>query len=212
MFTEVCPVCLGLRAAPFLSVEGRDYWRCADCLATFLDRASLPDREAETARYHQHRNSADDPGYIAHLSRLAGPMLERLAPGSVGLDYGCGPSDALAGLFTAAGHTVRCYDPLFQPDRSPLDQAYDFIALAEVAEHFHDPHSEFDRLARLLQPGGLLGVMTRLLDDDAGFASWRYRRDFTHVVFYKRRTFESLAARHGWAADFPVPDVALMRS
>lgn len=137
-------------------------------------------------------------------------MLGRLRPGSAGLDYGCGPSPALARLFEAAGHGVARYDPLFEPDRAALDRTFDFIALAEVAEHLHDPASEFERLAGLLRPGGIIGVMTRLLEDDAGFAGWSYRRDFTHVVFYRRRTFKVLAEQHGWAAEFPSPDVALL--
>lgn len=208
---DLCPVCRGPRVEHFCSVEGRVYFRCAACAATFLDRVQLPDPAAESARYRQHNNRADDPGYIAHLLRLAAPMLERLAPGSVGLDYGCGPSDALAGLFTAAGHSVRRYDPLFAPDESALRGGYNFIALAEVAEHFHDPATEFERLARLLRPGGLLGVMTRLLEDDAGFAGWRYRRDSTHVVFYKTETFCRLAAHLGLAIESPAPDVILLR-
>jgi SAM-dependent methyltransferase len=208
---DPCPVCRGPRVESFCSVEGRDWFRCRDCAATFLNRAQLPDPAAEAARYRRHENRADDPDYVAHLARLAAPMLARLRPSSSGLDFGCGPSPALARLFEAAGHTVARYDPLFEPDRAALDRTCDFIAAAEVAEHLHDPAGEFERLAGLLRPGGILGVMTRLLEDDAGFATWHYRRDFTHVVFYKVETFESLARRLGWAAEFPAPDIILLR-
>ncbi|MFO7676707.1 MAG: methyltransferase domain-containing protein [bacterium] len=206
-----CPVCRGRRVGLFLAVGGRGYWRCDSCAATFLDRADLPGPEAEAARYREHRNDPDDPGYLAHLRRLADPMLARLPPVRAGLDYGCGPSPALARLFTAAGHSVRRYDPLFCPERAALRATYDFIACSEVAEHFHRPALEFARLDRLLRPGGLLGVMTRFLVDDGGFANWHYRRDPTHVVFYKPETFRLLAARLGWDCELPGPDVALMR-
>ena len=39
--------------------------------------------------------------------------------------------------------------------------------------------------------------MTRFLADDAGFAGWRYRRDATHVVFYKETTFRNIAGPEG---------------
>ncbi|MFO7651262.1 MAG: methyltransferase type 12, partial [bacterium] len=61
MKLESCPVCRDVRTALFRSIDGRDYWRCGTCFATFLDRAQLPDREAEGERYRQHQNRADDP-------------------------------------------------------------------------------------------------------------------------------------------------------
>jgi SAM-dependent methyltransferase len=206
-----CPVCLGSRAGHFLSVRGRDYWRCETCAATFLDRSQLPDRESESARYRQHRNDDADPDYRSFLRRLADPLLACLTPGRTGLDYGCGPSPALAEMFIAAGHAVRLYDPLFLPDASALEPTYDFITCAEVVEHFHRPAEEFARLDRLLKPGGRLGIMTRLLADDRGFADSHYRRDPTHVVFYKDETLRHIAARFDWQCDLPAPDIALMQ-
>jgi hypothetical protein len=206
-----CPVCRGSRTRHFLSVRGRDYRRCESCAATFLDRHQLPDRDSENARYRLHRNSADDEGYRSFLHRLADPLLARLPPGQTGLDYGCGPGPALSQLLVAAGHTVRLYDPLFRPDRSALEETYDFIACAEVVEHFHCPAEEFARLNRLLKPGGWLGIMTRFLADDDGFVDWHYRRDLAHVVFYKAATFRHIAAWFNWRCDLPAPDIALMQ-
>ena len=39
--------------------------------------------------------------------------------------------------------------------------------------------------ARLVRPGGWLAVMTCFQTDDARFAGWHYRKDPTHVVFYR---------------------------
>ncbi|MFO7637982.1 MAG: methyltransferase domain-containing protein [bacterium] len=208
--TTTCPACYA-RAGPFLAVGGLRYWRCGACAATFLDRSQLPDAAAELARYRQHRNDPADPAYLAFLNRFARPLLARLPPRRHGLDYGSGPAAALAGLLARAGHSVRLYDPFFRPDPAPLADSYDFITCTETAEHFHRPAEEFARFDRMLRPGGWLGVMTRFLTDDAGFADWHYRRDPTHVVFYKPGTFRRIAAGFGWDCELPCADIALMR-
>lgn len=206
-----CPVCHTPEPAPFASVDGTDYWRCHACEATFMDaRHHLP-REAEHAQYRLHQNDRDDPGYRNFLSKLAGPLLARLKPGSRGLDYGCGPGPALAAMLSEAGHDMALYDPLFAPDRSVLDARYDFVTCTETAEHFHDPWTEFETLATLLKPGGWLGVMTSFQTNDDAFARWHYRLDPTHVVFYREATLRHIAARLGMQIEVPVKDVALMR-
>ncbi len=128
-----------------------------------------------------------------------------------GLDYGCGPGPALARILEEAGHRVCLYDPFFYPDRSVLDRTYDFVTCTETAEHFHDPAGEFARLDRLLKTGGGLGVMTCFRQPGRDFASWHYRRDPTHVVFYREATFRRLAERFGWQCEFPSRDVFLGR-
>ncbi|MFN3627775.1 MAG: class I SAM-dependent methyltransferase [Parvibaculum sp.] len=164
----------------------------------------------EHAHYRQHRNESGDVRYREFLSRVTNPLLEVLGPHSRGLDYGCGPGPALAALLTEAGHHVRLYDPLFCPDDDALSQQYDFITCTEVIEHFHNPAIEFRRFDRLLRPGGWLGLMTCFQTDDKRFADWWYRKDPTHVVFYRETTLCFLAAHHGWSCVIPRKDVALM--
>jgi SAM-dependent methyltransferase len=195
----------------FLSVDGRDYWRCETCEATFLEPSQRPAPKAELAHYLEHENDCADPRYRRFLSKLATPLVERLDPGCEGLDYGCGPAPALAGMLREAGHRVALFDPFFHPDAAPLDRTYDFVACTETAEHFHRPAEEFDRFGRLLRPGGWLAVMTCFQVDDDRFAQWRYRRDPTHVVFYRAATFRHLAAQRGWLCEVPRKDVVLMR-
>ena len=96
----ICPVCRGVTSFHFLSVDGRDYWRCPDCLATFLQPDQRPGRAEEKAHYDHHENDPDDPRYRAFLSKLSAPLLERLPPGASGLDYGCGPGPALAAMLS----------------------------------------------------------------------------------------------------------------
>ena len=208
--TETCPVC-GTEAEHFLTAEARDYWACGTCGVRFLDPHQTLSREEEHAHYLHHENDPDDPRYRAFLSRLAGPLMDRLPRPSTGLDYGCGPGPALAEMLREAGHEVALYDPFFVPDAAALERSYDFVACTETAEHFHHPASEFVRLMGLVRPGGWLAVMTCFQTDDARFAAWHYRKDPTHVVFYRAATFHQLAHRHGWFCEIPVKDVALMR-
>ncbi|MEO1019763.1 MAG: class I SAM-dependent methyltransferase, partial [Pseudomonadota bacterium] len=149
--------------------------------------------------------------YRRFLAKLAGPLLTRLASGSSGLDYGCGPGPALAAMLREASHKVALYDPFFYPDPAPLSKHYDFITCTETVEHFYQPAEEFDLFDKLLKPGGWLGVMTCFQTEDARFANWHYRRDPTHVVFYREKTMHDLAEARGWSCEIPVKDVALMR-
>ena len=211
-YTMPCPVCETAPTRPFLRVDDLDYLRCDTCQARFLDPARRPAAPAERAHYLHHENRVDDPGYRRFLSKLAEPLLARLpGPGLRGLDYGCGPGPALAAMLREAGHSVALYDPFFFPAPEPLRRTYDFITCTEVVEHFHHPAAEFRRLAALLRPGGLLGIMTCFQTDDARFAQWHYRRDPTHVVFYREATFHAIAARHGWVCEVPGKDVVMMR-
>ncbi len=190
-------------------LEGRPYWRCGTCALTQLDSTAWLGADAERAVYQNHENDVDDPGYRRFLSKLADPLLTRLSPGSQGLDYGCGPGPALAAMLQDAGHQVALFDPFFFDAPAALERSYDFITCTETAEHFHRPRSEFARLNALLRPGGWLAVMTCFQTDDARFKSWHYRRDPTHVVFYREQTMRHLADLHGWSCDIPAKDVVL---
>lgn len=189
---------------------GRDYLRCDACEATFLAPAQRLNPARERAEYEQHQNLPGDPGYTAFLKRVADPLLERLPPRSQGLDYGCGPGPVLAQMLRAAGHGVRLYDPFFHPDTDALQARYGFITCTEVIEHFHTPAHEFRQLDAMLQPGGWLALMTGFQTDDARFAQWHYRRDPTHVVFYREATLAHIARRLGWQMTVPGRNVALM--
>ncbi len=206
-----CRVCRAGEREVFYQEDELLYWSCPRCGAVFLDEGKLPDAEEEVKRYREHNNDPADPGYRRFLNRLAEPLLQKISPLSLGLDYGCGPGPALAMMLKEAGHRVKLYDPFFYPCKDALEQQYDFIACSETAEHFHRPYQEFARLHRMLRPDGTLGIMTCFLEDSQDFGQWYYRRDPTHVVFYKPRTFEVLAGMFGWSCDIPAPNVVLMQ-
>ncbi|MEC5293317.1 class I SAM-dependent methyltransferase [Aurantimonas sp. C2-6-R+9] len=176
-----------------------------------MDPCQHPSREAEYAHYLHHENHPDDPCYRRFLTKLTELLLAHLPEGSRGLDYGCGPGPALGAMLGEAGHEVALFDPFFHPDPAPLNQTYDFLTCTETAEHFHRPAEEFDRLMALVRPGGWLAIMTCFQTDDARFRDWHYRKDPTHVVFYREETMRYLTAFRNWSCDVPVKDVALMR-
>ncbi|WP_448188895.1 class I SAM-dependent methyltransferase [Azospirillum sp. sgz301742] len=207
----LCPLCGAETPTPFAEVAGRRYLRCGHCRVTILDPAQLPSLEAERAEYGLHQNDPGDPGYRRFLAQVTEPLLERIAPGAEGLDFGCGPGPAIAAMLGERGHPVRNYDPLFHPDAAALERRYDFVTCTEVAEHFHRPSDGFERLDGLLRPGGWLGLMTGVLRDDAGFATWTYIRELSHVTFYRPETLTWIAGRFGWDLEPVGRNVTLFR-
>lgn len=206
-----CRLC-GAAVVAFLSApDGRNYQRCPRCAVTQLDARQLPLPAEEHAHYRLHQNDPADPDYRRFVARLAVPLGDQLAPRAEGLDFGCGPGSALAALLREAGHGITLYDPLFAPHSEALARDYDFVACSEVAEHLHDPAAEFARLDRLLRPGGWLAVMTCFQVDDGAFAGWHYRRDPTHVVFYREESFAWLAGHLGWRLEIPARNVVLLQ-
>jgi len=203
-----CRVCGAEEVEFFISAGGLDYWRCPVCLATFLDPSKLLSAEDEKERYAVHKNDPSDQGYRKFLNKIFVPLIKRLGTPKEGLDFGCGTGPALAQMLEDAGHKVALYDPFFYPDKSVLDRKYDFVSCTEVFEHFHFPSREFKLLDGLLKPEGLLAVMTNFQTDDAMFERWHYRRDITHVVFYKEETLRHIAQSFNWDIEIPVKDVA----
>lgn len=193
-----CPLCGGSGTRHFASVSSGCYGRCDGCGLVFQHPDQRPDVLAEHAVYQTHDNRPDDPGYRRFLARLADVLIPELEPGAQGLDYGAGPGPALAAMLAEVGFPTAVYDPFFAPDTAVLARRYDFIVCTETAEHFHHPGREFECLADMLEPGGRLGLMTRLLEPGTDFAAWHYHRDPTHVSFYCEASLAWLARRHGW--------------
>lgn len=206
-----CPVCRGERVLVLIEIDQKRYYRCTGCFATFIDPAQLPSISAERGEYDRHQNRVDDVAYRRFLEPAANAAVELLNPGASILDYGCGPGPALAAMLQERGYTVSLFDPIYRPDRSVLSQRFDAITCTEAVEHFHEPAAEFSKLNAMLNPGGVLIIMTRFQTDDARFANWHYRRDPTHVVFYRGETFQILGRRLGWKVDIRPPNLALIQ-
>ena len=206
-----CPVCRDpAHLVPFCQVGPLPYWRCTLCKATLLDPSHHVSADAERAHYLTHENDAHDERYLTHLRRLTDPLLKKLHSPSKGLDFGCGPGPALNHLCERSNHQVTLYDLHFAPDEAALDQTYDFLTATEVIEHLVDPAGTFDLFERLVGSGGLIGLMTCFQTEDARFANWTYRRDPTHIVFYRAETFHVIGQKRGWRLEIPAKDVVLI--
>ena len=217
MTTSVrCTLCGGIETALFFTnrdpAGGRDFIRCQNCDLVFVPPAFHLDEQAQKERYLQHNNDPDDDEYRRFLSRLLDPLRPNLIPGSRGLDYGAGPGPALAAMMREEGFNIRLYDLYFHPDERALKLTYDFITCTETAEHFSGPAEEFQRLQRLLRPGGWLGVMTGMLDSWDDFPDWYYHRDPTHVCFYSKSTMGWIGERFSLDFLFPAQNVVLFRN
>jgi len=105
-------------------------------------------------------------------------------------------------MFEEQGYPMSLYDPWFCPDRSVLDWEYGFVTATEVVEHFKQPQESWDQMWACLAPGGLLGIMTKLVIDREAFSRWHYKDDETHLCFYSRETLAWLATR--WNAELQI--------
>ncbi|CAH0542041.1 class I SAM-dependent methyltransferase [Vibrio marisflavi] len=206
-----CPLCQSEDTRHYHTDKRRDYFQCSDCQLVFVDPAQRLDEQREKAQYDLHENNSGDEGYRKFLSRLAAPLLKKLPPKSLGLDFGCGPGPTLSLMLSEAGHSVELYDIYFYPDTGVLQKQYDFITSTEVIEHLYQPGLVWRQWLNSLQPGGWLGLMTKLVIDVEAFSNWHYKNDPTHVIFFSRQTFEFLAKRDNLELEFIGNDVILLR-
>lgn len=196
-----------------------DYHVCPDCGFIALAPKGRLSRTDERARYGEHRNSNDDPGYLRFLQEFidvaASPWI---SPEARILDFGSGPDPVLAGLLRQEGYDCDIHDPIFARTRLWKRKYYDAILLHEVAEHFRDPATSFRVLTSRIKQGGILAIRTRFLPDPArgtwkaDFDSWWYRMDRTHVAFYRPESLLRFLKPRGF---IPVlvkePDMLVLR-
>lgn len=205
-----CPLCTGTATAFHEDQHGR-FHRCPDCALVFRDAAQHLSTGAEVARYREHLNALDDQRYLDFLDRLAAPLAERLPLGARGLDFGCGPVPAMALLLERRGFPTASWDPHFHNHASLLDATYDFVACSEVLEHIPAPRPVLATFARLLQRGGLVGIMTQFRAESRSFESWWYRRDPTHVCLYCPHTMHWIARNMNWEMELLSLGVTIFR-
>jgi hypothetical protein len=206
----ICPLCGDTDSAFFHRDQRREYLRCGECALVFVPPEFHLDAAAERTEYELHHNDPQDAGYRRFLGRLAQPLSAQLAPGSRGLDFGCGPGPTLSLMLAEQGHSMRLYDPYFAPDSRVFETHWDFITATEVAEHLYRPGLELARLWSCLVPGGVLGLMTKLVLDREAFSRWHYKNDPTHVCFFMRASFVWLGAQWQAEVSFPAQDVILL--
>ncbi|MCM8775083.1 MAG: class I SAM-dependent methyltransferase [Candidatus Omnitrophica bacterium] len=210
-----CPLCVSSRTGIFYKkhqpkVGRKTYWKCSNCHLIFLPPEFHPTPYEEKSRYDEHENSTRNEGYVRFLEKLVQPLAAKLRPGASGLDFGCGPGAVLSALLNRRGYFVENYDPYYFPDASLLYRKYDFIASAEVVEHFRSPREVFLKLDQLLKDDeSYLGLMTQILEREDNFPQWWYHNDATHLCFYQHSTLEWIAGWRQWGLEVPEKNVII---
>jgi len=196
---EKCPLCRSENTSFYYEGESREYHSCKDCGLVFVPQVFFIPFEAEKAKYDNHENLPDDLVYQEYLKQIMNPVLDRIAEGTCGLDFGSGPGPTLSMMFESRGFQTDIYDAYYAPNEEVFSKTYDFITACEVVEHFHKPQMELDRLFSLLKPNGVLAIKTQFPPSDDEFHDWYYKRDLTHVCFFSEQSFKFLANK--WQAE-----------
>ena len=206
---KICTVCKNNKIEFFLNVKGLNYWQCALCKATMLDPIQFISSNKEKKHYLKHNNQINDTRYRIFLSNLIEPLKDKISIDDMGLDYGCGYAPALADILKKDGFNVELYDPFFFKNENIFCRKFNFITCSEVVEHFFKPYEEFNKIDSLLAKNSWLAIMTSFMTEDYLFKNWHYRRDPTHVVFYKKITFKIIASQRNWKINFPSKNIVL---
>lgn len=88
-----------------------------------------------------------------------------------------------------------------------LSKQYRFITCTEVIEHVKTPMDVWSQLYKMLAPGGVLAVMTGVVDNEQMFQGWHYHRDPTHICFYHKNTLTFVEELFDWKMTRPSKSV-----
>ena len=196
--TNCCPLC-SAEAVVFYQNKRQLFHQCSNCCGIFLDRALIPDRDAEMARYQEHHNDVNDENYQQFVSPISLAIMRDFTQASKGLDFGAGTGPVISKVLKDNEFSIRLYDPFFHNYPDLLEEKYDYIACCEVIEHFHYPKKEFCLLKRMLLPDGKLYCMTSLYNESIDFNTWNYKNDKTHVFIFHKNTLYWLRKECGFS-------------
>ncbi len=188
-----------------------DYFYCSHCAFLAGDDAKIVTVEREKEEYLTHNNSIRNEGYVNMFRNFVKKAilphfdLGTGAPRYRALDYGCGPGDCVLGhVLEESGFDVEVYDLYFAHEPKCLETQYHLVTCTEVLEHLENPLAGLELLRDRLLPGGILAVMTLfhpiLGNDGVGedtFRNWWYRRDVTHISFFRPPTLAYMAEKIG---------------
>lgn len=167
-----CPVC-GTESR-FLPLDiGVELYRCPSCDHCFTNISALAATEQYDQDYYstRHANWFENPNFklFEHISGI----LHRLEPHAKVLDVGCGKGDLLRYLRQHNPHlelsgidfTTNQVVPgieFYCGDMFELDEAHAFDAVVSLAviEHVEDVGKFVGKLQRLVNPGGMVILMT----------------------------------------------------
>lgn len=172
---------------------------CPVCSLIFKDKKHFPTSEEEFSVYENHENSFDDVRYVNFLRNFLEASVYPYKKSGKVLDFGSGPSPVLKKILETDGDfDVTIHDAFYAPGADYKNKTYDVITMSEVIEHVHKPRETLGLLSSLLEPGGILAVMTLFYPTDRDrFFDWFYIRDPSHVAFYRPETLSFMAKMTG---------------
>lgn len=177
-----------------------DTYHCKSCQYIFKDPTAIITKDKELKVYQQHNNTEENLGYVAmfqdFMEKTFLPFREEI---DTVLDFGSGPNPVLASLLTKQGFQTEYYDKFFAPKKVFEGKQYDLITSTEVIEHIDDVQEVMTLFSQHLKPQGYLALMTQFHpDDENDYLNWWYRRDPTHISFFRPHTFDVLSRQHNF--------------
>ncbi|MBN2618268.1 MAG: class I SAM-dependent methyltransferase [Spirochaetales bacterium] len=208
--TAKCTLCSSKCTHSYSKDKKREYFICENCNVIFVPQQFYLNSIQELKRYEKHNNSNTDIKYKDFLSRIVPPIIKFIKPGSIGLDFGCGPGPILKDIFQEYKIKIEEYDLYFKNNSYLLSKKWDFIVSTEVFEHLQDPNTVFTKLWDLLNPEGVLAIMTSLTDYVNEFKSWYYKGDPTHITFFSKKSFHWLMSNKFGEIQFFDKDIIIL--
>lgn len=195
-----CKICQEPTIAFFDDYMTCRTYHCRECELIFKDEEAIITEERELKVYQQHNNTEENLGYVAmfqdFIDKTITPNADRI---ETALDFGSGPNPVLAGILEKNGIKTDHYDKFFSPQKVYQDKRYDLITSTEVLEHISDIQGVMRLFSDHLNPNGYLALMTQFHDNDQeAYLKWWYRRDPTHILFFRPKSFDLLARQHGF--------------
>lgn len=188
-----CHLCLTKNSDFFHEDSYGKFYSCQRCKIVFKDPKELIPKSEELKQYELHNNDPNDQRYIDYLSKFTKPLMKYLESDQHGIDFGCGPGPAISIILEAQGLKVSNYDPFFNNNSELLDKKYDFLTSTEVVEHFYNANKSWALIKKLTKSNGIIAIQTNILYPEIDFKNWWYKKDITHVCFYRPESFQSIA-------------------
>ncbi len=194
-----CILCNTTLREPIHIEKEHRFFKCHQCGSVVRSTDTFPNYETEIDRYQTHNNDVNDPRYQKFVSPITlAVQADFSSQNTLGLDFGAGTGPVITKVLNDKGYKLNLYDPFFHPDKSVLEEKYDYIVSCEVIEHFHHPLKEFQLLKKLLKPNGKLYCMTDIYSDAIDFGNWYYKNDPTHVIFYTEKSLHWILKEIGF--------------
>jgi len=169
------------------------FHHCKKCECIFKSTEYYKDFKDQEMRYNLHDNNENSEGYKAYFQRFLDFSMPHIMQEGSALDFGCGKTTLLSKMLEKKGFECDYYDPIYYPNILSEYKKYNLIVSVEVFEHLHKPRKVFENLVQRLEEGGHLIIQTEFHSDNIEkFKQWYYHQDFTHIVFFRIKTFEIL--------------------